>query len=201
MFVVLIGSVAKNEHNINSDIDICRIDSDIELLKKRNWPDGPISYIDYSYKEFMHLYSQGSLFLYHILHEGILLEGNKKEWEKLKNNFVFIDNYDNEISDIKSIIFDFLDVEIFGDTFLTLYSNLFTLVKNYSIFSLAQEGIFLFNKEQAVKIKFGNKHFDLLYDSYNKFERGLGKQEYEWDYNARSLAVEVISYYREKMEG
>lgn len=200
MFVVLIGSVAREDQNINSDIDICRIDSDIELFKKINWPSGPINYIDYNYEEFMHLYSQGSLFIYHILHEGILIDGSKSEWEQLINNFVFIDNYDDEIFDIKSIIFKFLDVEIFGNTFLSLYSNLFTLVKNYSIFSLAQEGIFVFNKEQAVRLKFGYKYYDLLSDSYNRFERGLVKQENKWDYTSRSLAMKVISFYRDKME-
>lgn len=200
MFVILIGSVARSDHNINSDIDICRIDSSIKILRQKNWPSGPINYIDYTDDEFMYLYGKGSLFIYHIIHEGILLEGNKKDWAELRNNFLFKDNYDDEISYIKSIILDFIDINIFGETFLSLYSNMFTLIKNFSIFSLSQQGIFLFNKEQAVNLKFGRKYYDLLSESYNRFERGLINEESNWDYSSRNLATQVIDYYRKKME-
>lgn len=199
MFVILIGSVARGDYSINSDIDICRIDSNFEISKKTNWPLGPINYIDYTYEDFMHLYLEGSLFIYHILHEGILVHGNKCEWERFRKKFVFVDNLDEEINNIKEIIFEFIDVNIFGNTFLSLYSNLFTLVKNYSIFSLSQEGKFIFNKEHAIKLKFGDRYYELLNAAHNRFERGIVKEELKWDYTSPKLAIQVIDYYKENM--
>jgi predicted nucleotidyltransferase len=201
MFIILIGSVARGDHNVSSDIDICRISSNIKIQRREEWPSGPINYIDYTDDEFMHLFNMGSLFIYHIIHEGILLYGDKEKWKVLCNNFLYKDNYSDVILDIKSTIFDFININIFGDTFLTLYSNMFTLIKNYSIFTLSQQGVFIFNKEQAIYMKFGKEYYDLLNESYNRFERGIAKEVNKWDYTSRNLATQVINYFKGKMEG
>lgn len=196
--MVLIGSVARKEHKRYSDIDICRINTNIEISKKDDWPKGPVNYVDYDIEEFFHLYNLGSLFIYHILNEGILLKGDRKLWRYYKNNFIFQDRLDEDLDIIKSIISDFLNVNIFGGTFLSLYSNLFVLIKNYSIFTLAKKNIFIFNKEKAVNTVFGSKFYDLLSDSYNYFKRGIPPAN-DWDYKSLELAKCVLNNYKNIM--
>ncbi len=200
MYVVLIGSVARNEENSNSDIDICRVESDINVERINEWPRGPINYIDYSYADFNKLYKKGSLFIYHVINEGVLIHGNKDKWQELKDEFVFIDDYDEEINNIKEILEEFLDIGIYGNSFLTLYSNLYTLIKNLAIYSLAQKDIFEFNKEKAVVNVFGHKYYNLLCEAYNIFERSCIKPTQNYNFSCETLASKVITYYRNKLE-
>lgn len=200
MYVVLIGSVAKNEENENSDIDICRIGTEILIEKDVKWPKGPISYIDYSIEEFSSLYEKGSLFIYHILKEGLLLNGSEKNWNFLVEKFNFKDTYGEEVEKIRIILQKILEVDIYGSTFLSFYSNLFTLLKNFSIFLLAHQGNFEFNKRKAFNQVLGEKYYELLYYSYNKFERGINLKDNKIDFLSQKLARDVIEYFKNKME-
>ncbi|GIO56905.1 hypothetical protein J21TS7_52230 [Paenibacillus cineris] len=197
-FVVLIGSVARKDYSVGSDIDICRINSDVTINRQTDWPDGPINYIDYDTETFQHLYNIGSLFIYHILTEGILIEGNIDSWEKLILNFSLTGNFSNEIVKILDLNEIFKKTEIFGNHYLSLFSNLFTNVKNFSIFYLARNGIYLFNKEKAIKYTFGEYYYDLIFDAYNYFERGVINKK--WNYSCKKIAIEVTNYYLSKME-
>lgn len=198
MFQILIGSVARNHFSENSDIDVCRIDNMQIVEKKESWPNGPINYIDYELEVFEHLFENGSLFIMHIMSEGLLIRGNKEKWENYKSSFCVKKNFDEELKEIIEMFDLFNNIEIFGNKFLTLYSNLFTLIKNYSIFSLATEGIYIFDKEKAIKKVFGDFYYDLLLDSNNYFERGIIKEI--WDYECKKTAQKIIIYYLAKIK-
>ncbi|TQR14748.1 nucleotidyltransferase domain-containing protein [Psychrobacillus soli] len=198
MFQVLIGSVARNDFSRNSDIDICRIGNRQTIERKDSWPIGPINYIDYELEVFEHLFEIGSLFILHILFEGVLIKGDKEKWENYKSNFCVKDNFNEELEDINEMTDVFNNLEMFGNKYLTLYSNLFTLIKNYSIFTLANEGIYIFNKEKAVKRVFGDFYYNLLFDSNNYFERGIVNEI--WDYECKKTAQNIINYYITKIK-
>lgn len=197
-FVVLIGSVARGDYSVGSDVDICRINSDVTVNRQINWPSGPINYIDYDLETFQHLYEIGSLFIYHILTEGILIEGDINSWENYRLNFSFTGHFREEIYNTLDLNNVFKTVDIFGNHYLSLYSNLFTNVKNFSIFYLAGKGIYLFNKEKAIKQVFGDYHYSLLFDAYNYFERGV--VDVKWKYSCKEIAIDITSYYSSKME-
>lgn len=198
MFIVLIGSVARNDYSKDSDIDICRIENTHELRKLPDWPNGPINYIDYTFDVFLHLYNSGSLFVYHILNEGILLHGDVNKWNELKTNFIFRDLYREELFSIIKTVRTLKQIEVFGGKYLTLYSNLFILVKNYSIFYLAKNGKFVFNKEKAIKMFFGDYYFDLLISAYNYYERGIVNDN--WNYDCKITVTKILKFYLSRME-
>ncbi|OXS52156.1 hypothetical protein B1A99_34940 [Cohnella sp. CIP 111063] len=197
-FIVIIGSVARNDFSTSSDIDICRIDCDIQIARKSNWPDGPINIIDYDRNTFNHLFNINSLFIYHILFEGVLIYGDIDEWVKLKSSFILKKNFVEEINDTKELISIFKNIEMFGEHFTSLYSNFFISLKNFSIFYLANKGIYTFNKEQAIKKVFGNYHFNILFDSFNYFERGLSNENLT--FSNKEEANDIIQFYLLKME-
>lgn len=199
MFQILIGSVARNDFSQNSDIDICRIGNTYTVEREDLWPSGPINYIDYELDVFEHLYEIGSLFLLHILSEGVLIKGDQKEWENYKSNFSVQRNFNKELEDIHEMTEIFDNIEIFGSKYLTLYSNLFTLTKNYAIFTLANRGIYVFNKKKAINDVFGYFYYDLLSDSNNYFERGIINET--WDYECKNIAQNVTNYYLKKLRG
>jgi predicted nucleotidyltransferase len=194
MFIVLIGSVARKDYNSNSDIDICRINLKRSITRRELWPQGPINYIDYNKEVFNHLYKTGSLFIYHILNEGILLNGNMKIWERYKTNFKVQSDFSREITKLVDTTYVFKDLDIFGNTFLSLYSNLYNIVKNFAIFYLANNKKYLFNKQLAMDAVFLKKTYNrILIDSNNYFERGNTTEK--WDYNCKKTAQNVLDYY------
>ncbi|MET3697013.1 hypothetical protein SAMN05877753_101409 [Bacillus oleivorans] len=197
MFVVLIGSVARNDFNTGSDIDICRIKYKKNISRKDKWPSGPINYIDYDDHVFNELFNSGSLFIYHILYEGILLAGDKKMWEKYKSCFKLKQDFTEEIKNIVENINIINNIKIFGNKYLSLYSNLYTLVKNFSIFHLANKRIYVFNKENAMNCIFEKSYNQLLIDAYNYFERGIVNNR--WNYDCSETAIEIITYYQSKV--
>lgn len=195
---MLIGSVGRKNFLKESDIDICRINSELEVARKPEWPLGPISYIDYDEEIFEHLYGLGSLFIYHILFEGVLLKGNYDQWETLRKNFKVKEEFKAEIIDIYDSTIILRNLDMFGGQFMSLYSNLFTVVKNFSIFYLATTKQYFFHKETSIKYVFGDFYFELLQDSYNYFERGI--QSDKWDFSSKRIAEKVTMFYLTKME-
>lgn len=199
MFTILIGSVARGEHKINSDIDIVRINHYHEIHKKSTWPQGPINYIDYSFNDFHNLYYKGSLFLYHVLNEGILITGNADIWEDYIREFKFIDTYGIELCNLREILYDVFNTSIYGGTFLSFYANIFTLIKNFSIFFLAHNNVFEFNKEIAFNTVFGGKYFHVLNTAYNVFERDDISSINLFDFKSEILAKDIINHFNKKL--
>lgn len=200
MFTVLIGSVARGEQKDNSDIDIVRINHEYEVDRQNEWPLGPINYIDYSISDFHKLYNKGSLFIYHILNDGILLSGCCDSWKEYTTKFQFIDTYLEELNNIRDVLYEVFNTSIYGGTFLSFYSNIFTLIKNFSIFYLAHNSIFDFNKESAFLKVFGKKYFYILNTSYNIFERNEAYLLNSIDIKSELIAKEIINYLYKKLE-
>jgi len=197
MFTVIIGSVSRNDYKINSDIDICRVGMDTIVFRNSNWPTGPINYVDYEVTDFLKLYEAGSLFLHHIFKEGVLVCGNRDVWDGLKKGFLVQESFDDEIKNVIAPYQTIRNIKMFGGCYLSLYSNLFTIVKNYAMFSLANEGQYVFDKTAAMEKIFSSYYNELLNDSYNYFERGIANDK--WDYNNESLAKDAIDYYYSKI--
>jgi predicted nucleotidyltransferase len=197
-FGILIGSVARKDFHENSDVDICRINSDLDIKKALDWPNGPINYVDYDEVSFKNLYESGSLFLYHVFFEGKLIYGDLNKWELYRSNFKVKKSFLEEINSILSISSMFKNIEMFGGHYLTLYSNLYTNIKNFSIFYLANQEQFTFNKEESIKKVFGDFYYDLLYDAYNYYERASEKNV--WNFNCKETAINITNYYLRKME-
>lgn len=198
-FVVLIGSVARNDFNLTSDIDICRIGTSLEVKRNKNWPSGPISYIDYDINTFTQLIEIQSLFIYHIFNEGQLLIGDTLEWNRYKSLFSVKKDFTDELMKIIKLNQTFKKINIYGSSFVALYSNLFTAVKNFSIFFQANKGVYEFNKHVSILNVFGDKYIDILLNSYNYFERGLLSENIEFS-SSKKLAEAVVDHFTKKME-
>lgn len=180
-FIVVFGSVARRDSHKNSDIDILLIQSDIDkfesMLETYDLPDFPVNYIKYDYTLFKKYYDMGSLFLHHIFEQGILLSGDEIEWSKYKKQFRLKANFYDEINRIKSDIEVYNDISIFNGMFYSPLANIFPMMKNYCIFTLANAGIFEFNKVKCIKklIASGDtiSDFLLLQSFYDSSVRGL----------------------------
>ena len=92
-FIILIGSHARGDQNERSDIDVLIVNYEEEEAKyilgncASYLDEEKLSFINLDEEEFWDYYEKGSLFLYHVLNEGVLLEGEFSEWESLKLKF------------------------------------------------------------------------------------------------------------------
>ena len=152
-FVALIGSQSRGDYDARSDCDVLVIGSaSPELPSTLEKEYGPkLSLVTYDWKTFHHLYKGGSLFLYHALSEGQLLEGNVSSWHKLRDRFSVQTDFRVELAQCLARIRWFDHPSVFGGHFLTPLVFAFTQVKNASIFFLAHNGIRLFNKTEAIR--------------------------------------------------
>ena len=150
-FIVLFGSCARGDDNAFSDVDVLRINarclSSSKLVPKRK---RVVNYVDYDAETFNVLYNGGSLFLAHIFNEGILLEGNPRSWEFLKEQFHVTTCFSGEFAKIESTLSQFRNPRVFGGHYLSALAALFTIVKNSSIFFLAQNKVYEFNKCRSI---------------------------------------------------
>lgn len=154
-FVVLIGSYARGDFNRYSDCDVFRVGCENTNLDYSTLPvtdPSIVSCIDYDNETFGKLYAAGSLFLYHVLYEGQLIYGNKKTWRKLQNNFSVQRDFTKELEEIYMVTEFLSNIEIFGGKFLTPLVNAFTELKNASVFYLAHQGIYSFEKTQCLRL-------------------------------------------------
>jgi len=150
-FTILIGSFARGEGGLDSDVDILRVGHRRPVTKPlKIGAKVPISYIDYDYSTFMELYRQGSLFLYHSFIEGRLIEGDMIRWADLRNDFKVTYNHKNSINEYCELL-KFIDVYPgFEEAFMPYLSNIFKALKNIGIFKLAEIGCFVFDKRTAL---------------------------------------------------
>lgn len=172
-FIVLIGSVAREDFTEGSDIDICRIGTkkDVPTIPF-SIPNGPVCFVDYTPADFEKLYNDGSLFLQHVFLEGRLLEGDTDKWQDLKSAFKVQKNFSMEIAKYVDLYNFTLRDNRYDQKYLAICSNLFIILKNMAIFSLANRQEYIFDKKSAWHRIFGDEYFQLLYMAYEKFERG-----------------------------
>lgn len=152
MYSILIGSYARGDYNTNSDCDIVLINSDEAGFDKDRLPIKKkelVNFISYDSTQFNSLYDSGSLFIYHILYEGIVIDGKQDSFNELKKNFHVQQRFNNELEKIYTATQLLAEVDIFGGKHLTPLVNAFTELKNACIFYLAHHSIYEFNKEKC----------------------------------------------------
>ena len=176
IFTILIGSFARGEGGLDSDLDILRIGHTRHIKRPKEISNSiPVSYIDYNEFVFEELYEKGSLFIYHAFNEGILLEGNKYKWEKLKENFLVSLNHSESIDEYLSLLEFIDDYPSYELSYTPYLSNVFKAIKNIGIFRLANKRKYLFDKKSALIEGCGIPEYqaNLFIKANNAFERSL----------------------------
>jgi len=181
-FTVLIGSYARGTASEDSDVDIVRIGHRRSLHKKYlariGNPKAVISYIDYDLDSFKSLHKAGSLFIHHILTEGKLLEGNTTRWARLANTFTVTHDLHEEIAEQLNLCTWLARPTAFRHATLPLLSHIFKALKNAAIFSLAQRGIYVYDKRKALENafeSFSRREIELLLSANSAYERGADR--------------------------
>ncbi len=185
-FIVIFGSIARNDYTENSDVDILTINIEKHLAEKYinniNIPNFPHNYVEYDSETFTMFYNSGSLFLYHIFTQGMLIHGNIKKWQLLKNNFNVKEDFKEEILKIKEEASAYSNIKIFDNHFTSAISNLYPMIKNLCIFSLANKGIYEFNKDKCIT----------LYINDRKLINAISKAKTLYNYSEKSINIPNI---------
>lgn len=179
-FSVLIGPYARGDFNSSSDCDVLLINESEEALDLSNLPTearSRVSFIKYDEATFRRLYQRGSLFLFHALREGVVLDGDQRAWAMLLAKFQVQDDYSAELAEIAKATDLLSRTRIFGGKYLTPLVNAFTEVKNACIFSLAHKSIYELNKARCFEIAIGHnirsERLQLLKSFYDYSVRGV----------------------------
>lgn len=151
-FIVLIGSYARGDNNNFSDCDILSINQDIFDIPEifGQLPNNIVHQILYDEEDFIKFYSEGSLFIHHVLAEGKLLYGNINQWNTLRRTFSVQTDFSEELSKLFQISEYYGTPSIFGEKFLTAFSNAFIDLKNACIFFNAYNHKYIYNKAQCI---------------------------------------------------
>jgi hypothetical protein len=179
-FTILIGSCARGTDDPYSDVDVVRVGHVRALTKAERKiaakPGAPVSYIDYDNDSFASLYESGSLFLHHIFTEGKLIAGNPRHWSKLVSGFSVTKNLRNEIREQLLLCNWLAQPAAFSNAMMPLLSHLFRALKNAAIFSLAQRGVYVYDKREALRQGWSfltNSDIELLVLANNAYVRGV----------------------------
>jgi hypothetical protein len=156
-FTVLIGSCARGTDQPHSDVDVVRVGHDSELLRAdlgrkglAKLAQGPTAYVDYDLATFARLFDEGSLFVHHILTEGILLDGPRSIWNAWRASFRVANSFLQETVRYSASSFWLLHPERFVHARLPFLSHLFRAMKNTAIFSLANRHTYCFEKRDCL---------------------------------------------------
>lgn len=185
--MILIGSHARGDQNERSDIDVLIVNYDEEEAKYRlrncasYLDEEKISFVNLDEEEFSDYYDKGSLFLYHVLNEGVLLEGDHSEWESLKLQFNVQRNYSSELEKIMRVLKFYSEDNVFGGKYLFPLVNIFSELKNACIFYLAHQGTYEFGKDKIL----GLVGSEMEVSGNLKFLKNF------YDYSVRELDVEL----------
>lgn len=171
-FVVLIGSCARGTQQAWSDVDVLRVQS-------QSTPDVSkygtfVSYIDIEKDEFESLFQNGSLFLLHAFTEGVLLQGDSEEWERLRQRFVLTDDHSSLVREYLDVLQSLNSSTVYVDAYVPYLSNTCKAMKNIGIGVLAQKKQFIFEKHLALELgcHLSIQQTRLLMVANNTFERG-----------------------------
>lgn len=94
--VVLFGSHARGRATAESDIDVLQIVCDAKLPYRL----GPVSVSPYTLKQLLSMASKGSLFVLHVLREGVVLHDNRGPLEQIRAAFQAPGNYEGLRRDV-----------------------------------------------------------------------------------------------------
>jgi len=145
--IILIGSYSRGDTNEYSDIDLVLI-TDLFLPRSKFYAILPselnikeLSLLPYPLEIFTKLYMEGSLFIAHVLKEGLVLydegcyanlrrisfkvtrESLLLQWKMLKQRVRLYDN-----------------LSMFGEVFVDCLSHMYSIMKNAAIITLAMNG-------------------------------------------------------------
>lgn len=183
-FTLLIGSCARGTSTFESDIDVVRIGhrraADVSVIPEVADVLGPLSYVDYDQATFFRLYNKGSLFIKHILSEGRLLGGSKSAWSLLQRSFRVQEDFTQEIESQFELYRWLRDPSQFEGAEYALLSYTFRALKNLGVFSMAQEGRYIFEKREVLEAflpQLPEEDIDLLIRVNRIFERHLEPSE------------------------
>ncbi len=173
-FTLLIGSFARGTGGRDSDIDVLRINHKRRVKR----PIGidynlPISYVDYDLSSFNKIFDEGSLFLYHAFMEGQLLDGDVRQWNRLKDHFVVSNDFSDSIEEYLQVLTYIEEYPEYERSPVPYLSNIFKCLKNIGIFRMASIKQYDFEKVTALIAGCGLSASDarMLIQANGVFER------------------------------
>lgn len=178
-FTILIGSQARGTAGLHSDVDVVRVGHKRRIPKKELRRIAAvcahISYIDYDLQTFLSLHESGSLFIHHIVTEGKLLSGDAARWAKLVESFSVSRDLRAEINEQLRLCRWLARVDKSNPATMPLLSHMFRALKNAAIFSLAQQGRYVYDKQEALRKAFPKltqSDVELLVTANDAYVRG-----------------------------
>lgn len=184
-FVVIFGSVARGDFNAESDIDVMLYNYPEDKARGKiislNLPNFPINFVCYDRETFSKFYNEGSLFFYHMFKQGFLVDGDKEIWDFLCEQFSLKKSFHDELRKISYEASSYKNLSYFNGYYLSALVNIYPLLKNFCIFTLAQQGVYEFNKKKCILTSLGD---DV------KAKRLLLLQQF-YDYSVRNLDVKL----------
>jgi predicted nucleotidyltransferase len=220
--IVLFGSAAKKENDINSDIDLCAIiddkynESDTTLLEIKNLTnnneiiENTDSIAIYKESSLDKMLDYGSLFLWHLKLEGRVLYGDNylhKKFNRLKN-------FNNHLREIEYIIDIFNNItesqNSIGNIAIFDISIYFTLLRNASILVSHKANLprfgridcFLVTLNQIDGIPISLAVYESMLRDKLKYERGIEnlKSSLKFNQNFKNDIYDTLLKIKEYIE-
>lgn len=197
---ILAGSRARGDWDERSDTDCVAFGdfSESEIFEMSKGLKPPVNVIKYDANRFYDHYSEGSLFLHHCFTEGIFIGGDRRAWEERGAAFKVALSFRKEIERYLDNIHLLRELDAFGGLFLPAYVLAYLGCKNCSIFFLASNGRYQFNKNRSIIEAASFVGFSdgvvvsKVRNYYDWSVRGLGVS-LPWEVTDRASAEIVIS--------
>lgn len=143
---IVIGSVARGDNVPTSDLDLLILTtSKARLTSYYSIPSvvkttPPISIITYTPRDFKKFWDEGSLFVYHVLTEGMVAWDDGTLARLLRHPFKLKLDFSADIAIQIKRLKMFRDPRAFDGVFMYAFAELFKIYKNIVFFTLAQMG-------------------------------------------------------------
>jgi hypothetical protein len=199
-YSVLIGSFARGDAELCSDLDIVRIAHTNEVAPEcHGLPPVTPSYIDIDEVKFVNMYDHGRLFMLHILTEGRLLEGDPVAWDQLIRGFAVQTDFSSEIADCKGFLQYMISIESYKYSPWAYLYHLFRAAKNYAVFTLASKREYVFSKRESLRAVFGDyvlNYYPLMRKAEFIFDRNRFAEFSSDETVSIQECEQVISYFK-----
>jgi predicted nucleotidyltransferase len=176
----LIGSYARGDATEVSDVDILVVTSSTKSLNifyqnlQCDFDKKLISIIRYPFHIFQKHWLGGSLFTYHLVYEAKLYYADSILTNFMKSEFRLKASFSDDIASQGEILALYEPTDLFDDSAVYFSSQLFLVIKNIAIFSLAEQQKITLNKWQAYSWiseqwhqRFGpSLHFEAIKSAY-----------------------------------
>lgn len=168
----LIGSYARGDISDLSDVDILVVTSSQKSKHgfirdlRCDFDKNLVSIIKYPSHILQKHWSEGSLFTYHLRNEARCYYAEGDVLNFMKTEFRLKDNFSEDIGAQRKTLSVYQPANLFDDSTVFFTSQLFLLLKNVAIFSLADRGIINLNKWSAYKALASRWNKEYGYSSY-----------------------------------